>query len=293
MSDPTPYQIIETLLPHLRTAAAYSRQIQARIQEQPEKDGTPNFFAAALSDADLSVQTFVEVALLGNFPQIRFFGEEHEKTYNTKYFKSIALGEEQDYLVTLDPIDGTRFYLDGHPNYQIILTVLNRETYEAVIAISPAKNEYFYGLHKQGCFRGSLDQSLQACAPLTLPKPKPAVLLSFGMQHLAEFLGDEFQVICVATDYAKNDPIPNVNGLLSGDLCGVILAAGNWIDGGAIAFLAQEAGYRVSDLEGKPLPPLHECQQAKFSGIAIAATAEIHQSLLQACQSGKSAKSPI
>jgi 3'-phosphoadenosine 5'-phosphosulfate (PAPS) 3'-phosphatase len=34
------------------------------------------------------------------------------------------LGDKNDYLVTLDPIDGTQFYLDGHSNYQIILSVL-------------------------------------------------------------------------------------------------------------------------------------------------------------------------
>ena len=83
--------------------------------------------------------------------------------------------------------------------------------------------------------------------------------------------------------FEKDQPIPNVNGILSGDLCGAILATGNWIDGGAIAFLAQEAGYQVSGLDGKPLPPLYQCHQAKFAGIIIAADSDIHQKLLNAC----------
>ena len=106
MSRPfTPRQILTTLLPYLKTAGAYAQQIQAQIQAQPDKaDKGDNFFASALSDADLSIQTMMEVVLLGLFPQVRFFGEEYEQTYNTKYFRAIDLGEPGDYLITLDPI---------------------------------------------------------------------------------------------------------------------------------------------------------------------------------------------
>ena len=68
----------KTLLPYLRTAGAYARQIQRQIQAQPDKDGKgDNFFASALSDADLSIQTMMEVVLLGLFPQVAvLWGEE-------------------------------------------------------------------------------------------------------------------------------------------------------------------------------------------------------------------------
>lgn len=141
-ASPTPRQILEVLLPPLRLAAGYSRQIQSKIAAQPAKDG-PSKFAAALTDADLSIQTFVEVALLGSFPDIRFYGEEFEQSYNTKYFRAIDLGPAGDYLVTLDPIDGTLFYMDGFPNYQIIMTVLNADGFEAVLAMSPVEGCYY------------------------------------------------------------------------------------------------------------------------------------------------------
>ncbi|HEY9858651.1 MAG TPA: inositol monophosphatase family protein [Candidatus Obscuribacterales bacterium] len=144
MSDtPSPRLFLETLFPYLKVAAAYACQIQAKIVAHPAKDASDDFFAAALSDADLSIQTLVEVALLGTFPNIRFYGEEYEQSYNTQYFRSIELGPQDDYLVTLDPIDGTQFYLDGHSNYQIILSILNRDEFEAAIALSPAQNTYY------------------------------------------------------------------------------------------------------------------------------------------------------
>ncbi|MEB3229971.1 MAG: inositol monophosphatase family protein, partial [Leptolyngbyaceae bacterium] len=67
----SPRQILTSLLPFLEKAAAYAHTIQANIAAQPDKDLQPgNFFAAALTDADLSIQTLIEVALLGLFPTI-------------------------------------------------------------------------------------------------------------------------------------------------------------------------------------------------------------------------------
>ncbi|MEM1239921.1 MAG: inositol monophosphatase family protein, partial [Cyanobacteria bacterium P01_H01_bin.26] len=108
---PTPREILAALLPNLKVAAGYAQKIQASIVAQPDKFESDNFFATALTDADLSIQTFMEVTLLSLFPDIRFYGEEFEQTYNTKYFRSIEFGPQDDYLVTLDPIDGTRFYM--------------------------------------------------------------------------------------------------------------------------------------------------------------------------------------
>ena len=217
---------------------------------------------------------------MGLFPDVRFYGEEHEKTYNTKYFRAIDLGPDGDYLITLDPIDGTRFYLDNHPNYQIILGVLNANDFEAVIALTPAQDCYYYALRNQGAFVGRLADDLEDCKPLQVT-PTEKILLGWNMGHLAGGL-DRYQVVAVQTDYSPTTAIPNVNGLLSGDLSGAALRTGKFIDGAAIAFLAQQAGCLVTTLTGDPLPPLHSCQSYQRSGLLIAASEAIHADLLRA-----------
>ncbi|MBD0269688.1 MAG: inositol monophosphatase family protein, partial [Cyanobacteria bacterium Co-bin8] len=234
--------------------------------------------------AYISVQTFIEVDMLGLFPQVRFFGEEHEKTYNTKYFRGITLGEQDDYLVTLDPIDGTRFYLDGHSNFQIILSVLNRDDFEGAIAITPAQNIYYYALRGQGAFKGHLHDSLEDCVPLQVESPQNAVFLGFSMGGLAKPLQDRYSVISVSTDYSQQTRIPSVNGLLSGEISGAVLAKGNFIDGAALAFIAREMGYIATTLDGSPFPPLHTCENYQLPGLVIAATEQIHQDLLRAVE---------
>lgn len=288
VTSPTPRQILETLLPTLRLAAHYARQVQPKILALPEKSGMDNHFAEALTDADLAIQNLVEVALLAHFPEIRFFGEEWEKSGNTQFFRATTLGESGDYLVALDPIDGTRFYLDGHDNYQIILSVLNDDEFEAAIALSPAQNTYYYALRREGAFTGSLANSLTECRALQVNRQEPdTILLGWGMGVLQSFLNEHYTVIDVTTDYSNQKPIPNVNGLLSNRLGGAVIRTGNFIDGAALAFIAQEAGYRVTTHEGMPLPPLYQCSNYHRPGIVIAASDKIHRDLLTALQSAK------
>ena len=287
MSDrPTPRHVFTTLLPHLRVAAAYSREIQSRIVAQPDKTEMPadNIFATALSDADLSIQTFVEVLLLGLFPKLRFYGEEFEKTYNTKYFRAIDLGEAGDYLLTLDPIDGTRFYLDGFDNYQIILTAIDVDEYAGVLAISPAQHRYYYTLRGEGTFMGSLDAEFEACQRLHVSDFQRTQTLFFGwgMEVIANQLSDRYTSLYAHRDYSADQRIPTVNGLLAGEIDGLGLSRGKWIDSAALSFMAQEMGYIVTDLAGQPLAPIAAYKNYQRSGILVGATPEIHQDLVHA-----------
>lgn len=283
MPPTTPRQILAALLPYLKTAGAYAQQIQAQIAAQPDKDGKgDNFFASALSDADLSIQTMMEVVLLGLFPNVRFYGEEHEQAYNTKYFRAIDLGPQGDYLLTLDPIDGTQFYLDGHSNYQIILAILNADEYEGAIAITPSQDLYYYTLRGEGTFMGSLAQSLDDCTQIEVQSPTPAICLGWQMGELVPYLSDRYRVYHTKTDYSKATQIPNFNGLLSGDLAGAVLARGQFIDGAALAFMAQEMGFIVTTFTGDPPPPLHTCSNYLRPGMVIGSSKAVHSDLLAA-----------
>lgn len=279
----SPRIILETLLPHLKAASGYARFLQPKIAALPDKDGGESFFSAALTEADLAIQNFVEVALLGNFPNIRFYGEEYKSSPNTKYFRAVDFGEKDDYLVTLDPIDGTKFYIDGHSNYQIILSILNTDDYEAVIAISPSEKVYYYALRNQGAFKGTLEMNLDECTPLKVDSTaKPTILLGTAMSSLTTSLKDKYKIINAVEDYSSSVQMPNLNGILSGDLSGAVKKFGQFIDGAALAFLAREAGCKVTNLEGSALPPLNTCEDYKLPGLIIATSESVHQDLLKA-----------
>ncbi len=282
-SQPSPREILQTLLPHLKVAASYARHIQAKIVSLPAKEAGDNFLSAALTDADLSIQTLVEVALLGTFPDLAFYGEEYEKSRNTKYFTSTELGKN-DYLITLDPIDGTQYYLDGFDNYQIILSILNAEHYEAVIAISPAQDCYYYTFKNQGVYKGKLDRDLDECQLLKITNPDRNILLGWGMAHLKPALQSKYAVIDIENCYSSDRQLANYNGIFSGDLIGWITKRGKFIDSAALAFMAEENGCKVTGLDGLPLPPLHACKDYSYNGAIVANSSELHQDLLAACR---------
>jgi myo-inositol-1(or 4)-monophosphatase len=285
--SPSPKEILATLLPFLRTAAAYAAQIQQRIAVHPDKYAGDHLFANALTDADLSIQTFIEVAMLANFPHLRFYGEEHEKSYNTKYFRAIDLGAQGDYLVTLDPIDGTRYYMDGHPHYLIIVTVLNADDFEAAIALSPANNCYYYSLRGQGTFVGRLSDDLEACKPLKIDTPEEKILLGWALSPLAsEFQArSPYPIIDLKSEYKPDSPVPPINGLLTGEVAGCVLASAQFIDTAALAWMASEMGYQLTTYDGSPLPPLSACQNYRRSEIIVSANEQMQQTLIEIMQS--------
>ena len=283
MSLPPAHEILSELLPHLRVAAGYARQIQTKIASLPAKDAGDNILSAALTDADLSIQTAIEVALLGKYPKFAFYGEEYEASRNTKYFVSTELSAD-NYLITLDPIDGTKYYLDGFDNYQIILSILNRDSYEAVIALSPAQNCYYYAIANRGVYQGDLDLDLERCEPLQIENTSSAILLGWGMASLKSFLSDKYQVVDIENCYSSSVKFPNYNGMFLGELSGWVTKRGKLIDSAALAFMAAELGYIVTGLDGLPLPALHTCTNYSYTGAIVANTAELHQDLLAACK---------
>jgi len=286
-------EILSALLPFLKVAGAYAKQIQERIAVLPDKYDGEHLFANALTDADLSVQTFIEVVLLAKFPNMRFYGEEYEQSYNTKYFRAIDLGPPEgpksDYLITLDPIDGTRYYMDGHPNYLVMMTVLNADGFEGAIALSPANHKYYYSLRGQGTFVGSMDDELHECQPLVIEDPGEKVVLGTALSPIADVVRSHYPVIDLKTQYSSETPVPPINGLLTGEVAGVILASAQFIDTAALAWMAHEMGYCLTTYGGEPLPPLCECENYRQSEIIVSATEEMQQKLIEVMKRVKQA----
>lgn len=127
--------------------------------------------------------------------------------------------------------------------------------------------------------------SLEACTPLHITSAKPSILLGWGMNSIAPLLKARYKVIDIATDYSSDIQIPNLNGILSGDLSGAVIKSGKFIDSAALAFIAKEAGWMVTTLDGSPLPPLHTCKNYSLPGLIIADSKSVHQDLLSAMQS--------
>ena len=277
-----PFTIIETLFPYLVCAARYSTKIQSSIQTLPDKD-YDNFFSQALTAADISVQNLVELAMIAHFPEISFFGEEFEKSLNTPYIKQ-AIWETGEIVVTLDPIDGTRYFIDQHDNYQIILSIMTVAEYLGSILISPRKDKYWFALRGEGAWYGrSLEISPVECQRFSADIPhQPVTLLTLRTRLANEAALTNTTVFDLKESYSSHTPTIMPNDLFTGVMNSIVYNQLNFIDSGVVCFTAKEAGYCVETADSSPLPTPIQLINGTNIPIIVAASQEILQELRKA-----------
>ncbi len=123
-------ELVDALAPMLVYAGQYSLRIQPHV-ENFGKDGSGPI-NVALTAADLSVEAFLEVFLLAQFPEVRFFGEEHIASKNSHFFD-----QDSKVVVTCDPINGTLSYSRNRSEYEIIISVYEEGKMVAALIHKP------------------------------------------------------------------------------------------------------------------------------------------------------------
>jgi fructose-1,6-bisphosphatase/inositol monophosphatase family enzyme len=232
-----PRDVIEYLLPHVVTAGAYSSEIQSRVATQEAKGGA-TIFHHALSDADLSIQSFLEVVLLAGFPNLSYFSEEQEQSLNKKYFIGSSHLE-----VLIDPIDGTRPYIDNSEFYQIIITIHDEHEIVGSICYMPRRDTCFVATKGGGAYRLTREDMMtgRSGTQWNVTNGKGPILL-FNAPDLVQRLSATMVAKDIATAYLSEPGLYHSTDILEGRSSGVVHRSCQAIDGGSIAFIAAEGG---------------------------------------------------
>ena len=273
---PTPRELLEYLLPFVVTAGAYSAQVQARVASHEAKAGaTP--FHHALSDADITIQAFLEVVLLARYPEVSFFPEEREQSLNTKYFAADAELE-----VFVDPIDGTRAYLDNRPHYQIIVAIHDRNSIVGALCYMPRLKRGYLALRGEGAFVYTEEEMLSRGkgTPLKLSQTSGPVLV-FNRPDIVKLLEPHCTVVDLLSEYARGEAGLYPTDVLTGRALAYIAAPCQAIDAGALALIAGEAGAIVTDANGEPMGSFRADTQRVLSCIVTAANEQVSAQLVQ------------
>lgn len=98
-----------------------------------------------VSEADLAVNDYLSRHLKVPYPEIGWLSEETEDD---------ASRLDRNYVWVIDPIDGTRAFLKGHPHFTICIALLenNRPILSAIL--NPATEEFFHSRLDHGSFLG-------------------------------------------------------------------------------------------------------------------------------------------
>lgn len=275
--SPSPAALIDWALPLIRQAGRYALRIQDQIGLQPAKSQYESPFAQALTDADLSIQTALEIALLAHYPDLSFFGEEEDKSYNAKYFANTS-----PYWVLLDPVDGTRFYMDGHPNFNIILSLLGPEGFEGAIVALPGLDQIFYADRERGAWVQTAGSSPQ---PLQFSQPDP-VIVTYQGPEIRQWVEPEFKVVDISQDYAAETGCLGVSAVLTGQACGIYGKTCALIDWGAIAYIVERAGGRVSDRSGAAVSLAGVGPRYRYPTLVTVVDPQLHQQIVARLREG-------
>ena len=272
---------IEFALSHLPIMGRYALEVQSRIASQPEKD-YGNIFAAALTDADLSVQNYFEVVLLSEFPDLRFFGEEEENSLNAKYFT-----KNGRYEITLDPINGTRFYMDQLNVFDCILTLTEDDQLRAAVSYFPGLGQAYYAIKGEGAFivpiiEGQLDIK-DAVRVVLSAESKPVAIFDADGDLLHRLKG-VVPVWDFLKEYETKKNGMTLGSVLMGDLAGWVRTTSPLIDAGAISFIAEEAGAIVTGFSGDPIVRYPVDNDRDGGAQIVAVTKELHEALLKRLQ---------
>lgn len=92
-----------------------------------------------VTQADKGIETLVRAYLSTHFPDHGIFGEEHG-----------IEGADKQRMWIIDPIDGTRSFLSGHPLFGFLLGHLNDDAPEIGVIGMPALDEVFLGVKGNG-----------------------------------------------------------------------------------------------------------------------------------------------
>ncbi|NJN46107.1 MAG: hypothetical protein HC808_06070 [Candidatus Competibacteraceae bacterium] len=262
-------------LPLLVKAGDYALQIQNRIESR-NKAGE-NAFSQALTDADLSVQNFIEIATLARFPEIAFYGEEEEQSLNAKYFV-----READYKLFLDPINGTRFYQDQLPLFDIIISLTYRGEYIAGICYVPGSETFFLGFKNDGAYTVSRQAVLQGAAyrPLQVPDGG-GTLITLNCPQLKQALSGDFDVLDAVQDYDPSRCKISAYSVFTGSIGGFLGYNCSYLDSGVIAFIASLAGATVTDFTGNPVSAFNRVDLGRIPQLVVTRDPQLHAQVLE------------
>jgi fructose-1,6-bisphosphatase/inositol monophosphatase family enzyme len=266
--------MVDHFLGLLVTAGDYALAIQPQVAGPRQKDGH-NAWVNALTDADLSVQGYMEVATLARFPHVRFFGEEHAQSLNQKYFPHNA-----EISVHLDPVNGTYLYKHQRPHWDIILSIAERRRLMAAISYVPSSGRFYLAVRGVGALTGGRGHPRLADMVPLLTRPGGRACLTYQTPEVNERLRGQFDCYDIVTDDDPARGLDNLNEFYSGRLAAFACRTGECLDWGAAAFIATHAGGKASNLDGSPLQIFEDFDPQETVDMVVAADAQTHAAIM-------------
>jgi histidinol-phosphatase len=221
----------------LAAAAAAAELIRTAyrgaLEVRTKADGSP------VTDADVAAEQAIRDIVQGRFPDDGFFGEE-----------SIADRLDAERLWIVDPIDGTKSFVRRYPMFSTQIALMQRRRLELGVSCAPVYGETAWAERGNGAFLGGAPIAVSRIATLG-----DATLSTGNLRSLAR--GPRWAAL--GRMVGRLDRIRGFGDFLhyhllaAGKIEAVIESDIHILDIAALTVIVEEAGGRVTDLEGVPI----------------------------------------
>ncbi|AKM31665.1 histidinol-phosphatase [Pandoraea faecigallinarum] len=219
--------------------------------------------------ADREVETALREKIAARYPSHGIWGEEFGKQ-----------GLDAQFVWSVDPIDGTRSFITGHPLWGTLLALLRDGQPVVGLIDIPATGERWLGIHDpaNGVREARFGGQVCATSPVTSLAQATVYATSPDIFDAVEYA--RFERLTKAVSRRRFGGDCYAYGLLASGHIELVMEAGlQTYDYLAVAPVVEAAGGVITDWEGKPLTLTSQGQ------VLAAANAELHAAAL-ACIRG-------
>jgi myo-inositol-1(or 4)-monophosphatase len=265
MSTP-PMPIASDLLPAIRESCIEAGELALGLFRPGEKTAARTWSKSGgspVTEADIGVDTFLRIRLSALLPDAAWLSEETVDD---------ALRLTRRYVWVVDPIDGTRAFMSGSPDWAVCVALLDEGKPVLGVVHAPASAATYTALAGGGAQRNGSPIATTTAATLAgarIAGPKPML---DALARIAPFTAAD-KIPSLALRLARIADGTIDAGLISAD-------ARDW-DLAAADLILREAGGWLGGSDGQPA--LYN-RETPIHGVLVASGAALRGTLLEALQ---------
>lgn len=254
-------QLCAVAMQAARDAGEYIQSTDRSLLQRQFKDAGSSAASQLVTEVDFASETIIRDCLRASCEQwdIAFVGEESAQTATENTAERLL----KPYHWSVDPLDGTLFFVEGNPGYAVSIALVDQSGNTLIgVVYDPVSASMIYAIKEQGAYRDQMPIRRAASVSTSLVVFADA---SFSTHEKYS------HALNVVNDYAQIsglDRVELINGsgavknacrvLEHSDACYFKLAkpeegGGSIWDFAATACIVAEVGGWVSDIHGKPL----------------------------------------
>lgn len=260
---------INEILEKMKQVATESGKELLKFDKSVEDDFTGNDFPTA--KADKFMHNYIKQHLLELYPDIAVLSEEDltDRAYLTS-----------EWVFVVDPIDGTKDYLEDTGDYAIMIALLKNKSIVASTIYSPHYDTLYYA--KKGGGAKKLENGEEKVLKVNQQKdPKGMLVSRFHATPLIQSISEKLGTENIPSGSAGLKMCKIAEGIANIYIIEVP-KAGEW-DSAAGELILKEAGGKVTDLRGNDLT---YCKEAPRNLVGLLATdGKLHEQAIELTKS--------